>query len=138
MKFCQPHWDQLKAAIKQRGLWDFVARDGNEAISQMKDQLEGKPATIKTFDPLMAAHWMIANNAMSLLKDIGGNPLALMMENSEHPEMECPICHLNAASLEHDRTCTEPNCKKVRGQTFDEWIDKAADGAAQAAAEIKK
>lgn len=133
MKFCQPHWDRLRHAIQARGLSDLIAKDGAEAAQQMRDDIEGKPKTLDTFDPLMAAHWMIVNNAMEMIKGVGGNPLALMCQDSEHPELECPICHLNFLSAEHDRTCTEPNCKKKRGQTFDDWIDKAADGAAEQA-----
>lgn len=97
----------------------------------MKDQLEGKPETKQNYDPLMSAHWMIVNNAMDTLNQIGTGALILLSPPEDHPEYECPICCLNSLSLEHDRTCTEPNCKKKRGQTFDDWIEKAADGAAE-------
>ena len=137
MKFCQPHWDKLKDAIKVRGLFDLVAKDGKEAMEQAKGQLEGKEQTLENFDPLMAAHWMIVSNSMEMIKGIGGNPLALMMSDPEHPELECPICYLNYLSAEHDRTCTVADCKKVKGQTFDDWIEKAADGALEVAKTLK-
>lgn len=77
----------------------------------------------------MGAHNAIVSNALEMIKSIGQNPLMLMAGDPDHPEWECPICCLNWLSLEHDRTCTEPACKKPKGLTFDDWIDKAADGA---------
>lgn len=129
MKFCQHHWDALKQAIKSRGLFDLVARDGHEALEQAVGELKGEPKTLKNFDPLMSAHWQIVNNAMETLGAIGANPLALMASDPDHPECECPICYLNYLSEEHDRTCTEPTCTKKKGLRFDDWIQKAADGA---------
>lgn len=133
MKFCQSHWEKLRAAIKARGIWDLVAKDGVEALQQAKEELDGKSKNLENFDPLMSAHWAICNNAMATLSKIGSNPLSLLCSDPEHPEWECPICYLNFLSAEHDRTCTDPTCTKKKGQTFDEWIDKAADGAAQVA-----
>lgn len=127
MKFCQNHWSALKLAITKRGLGDFVSADGREAIQREISHMQGEPTTKENFDPLMGAHWMIANRAMQTLSAIGANPLALMAENPEHPEYECPICYLNILSAEHDRTCTEPNCNKPKGLTFDDWIDSVAD-----------
>ncbi len=73
----------------------------------------------------------IAKDAVETLKNIGSNPLLLMSPPEDHPKYECPICCLNSLSAEHDRTCTDPACKKPKGLTFDDWIDKAADGAAE-------
>lgn len=132
MRFCQTHWDKLRDAIKKRGVIEFVAIDGVEAAKQMQSEIQGERKTKQNFDPLMAAHWMIVNNAMDQLKYIGQNPLILMVSDPERPQLECPICCLNWLSLEHDRACTDPNCKKPKGLTFDDWIDKAADGAVSA------
>ena len=137
MKFCQNHWDKLKDAIKARGIFDFVAGSGEEAVKQMKEQLEGKPEAIERFDPLMAAHWAIANNAIDVLKRIGQSPLIMMAPDPEYPQLECPICCLNFLSAEHDRTCSDPNCKKTKGQTFDGWIDRAADEALEKTKELQ-
>lgn len=137
MKMCQNHWDKLRQAIIARGLGDLIAASGQEALQQAKEELEGKPKNRQNFDPLMSAHWAICGNAMGLLKDIGANPLVLMTSDPEHPEHECPLCYLNFLSAEHDRTCTDPNCPKQRGMNFEAWIDKAADGAAEIAKDLK-
>lgn len=132
MKFCQPHWDSLKAAIIARGLGDMIARDGKEAARQMAGHMKGDKVTLENFDPLMSAHWMILGNAVEMIKRVGGDIVPLMTEE------KCPICFLNNLSEEHDKVCVDPNCKKVKGQTFDDWIDKAADGAAEAAKLLKE
>jgi len=137
MKMCQPHWDRLKQAVINLGAGDLIAPTGEAAIAQLADELADKPKTLENFDPLMNAHNLILANAMDTLASVGVNPLSLLCADPEHPERECPICYLNWLSLEHDRTCTVPDCKKVKGQTFDDWIDKAAEGSAQHAAELK-
>jgi hypothetical protein len=132
MKFCLHHWDALKHAISVRGLMDFVAEGGVECVKRQADQVNRAGEITKAnYDPLMGAHWAIANNAIDLLQRNGMNPLVLLAETPEHPEWECPICYLNWLSAEHDRTCTEPTCTKPKGQTFDDWIEKAADGQAE-------
>jgi hypothetical protein len=131
MKFCMPHWEALKKAIAVRGLNDFVSVGGKEALAREVGDLKGEKKTRANFDPLMGAHWTIVNNAMQQITAVGGSPFALMMPNPEHPELECPICHLNFLSAEHDRLCTDPACLKVKGQRFEDWIDKAADGCAE-------
>jgi hypothetical protein len=127
MKFCQPHWDALRLAITNRGLGDFVSKDGVEALNREVRSLDGKPEAKEHFDPLMGAHWAIMTRAMETLQQIGANPLAMMMSDPEHPERECPICYLNFLSAEHDKVCNEPTCKKVKGMTFDNWIESVAD-----------
>lgn len=127
MKFCHIHWDALRKAITNRGLGDFVSGSGHEAIQREVRSLEGKPEAKEHFDPLMGAHWAIVNRAMELLGQIGGNPLALLASDPEHPEHECPICYLNWLSAEHDKICAEPTCQKPKGLTFDDWIESVAD-----------
>lgn len=131
MKFCQKHWGALRQAIQSRGLGDFVAGSGEEALGMTVRDLKGGPATVKSqYDPLMGAHNMIVHNAMSLMQKIGVDPLSLFMSDPEHPEFECPICSLNWHSLNHDRICTDPTCLKERGLQYDDWIEKAAQGSA--------
>jgi hypothetical protein len=127
MRFCQPHWDALRLAITNRGLGDFMSKDGTEAMTRDMRSLAGKPEVKEHFDPLMGAFWAITNRAMDLLKEIGISPLALMASDPEHPELECPICYLNFISAEHDKTCNDPACKKPKGLTFDDWIESVAD-----------
>lgn len=128
MKFCTNHWTALRNAIKVRGMSEFVALNTEQVVEQAKEELAGLPKTRKNFDPLMASHWAIANNAMSHLGSRGMNPLILLSPAPpEHPEWECPICYLNWCYAEHDRTCTDPNCKLPKGIKFDHLIDLAAD-----------
>jgi len=60
MNWCQPHWDQLKAAIEIRGLSKFVAKDGSENVANIREQIEGGE---EKFDPLMGA-WIRINGYM--------------------------------------------------------------------------
>lgn len=131
MKFCMKHWNALRDAIKIRGMSEFVALDGAQSLEMAKDEMKGVPKTRKNFDPLMASHWAIANNAMTTLANLGQNPLILLTADPEHPEWECPICCLNWLFAEHDRTCTNPECKLQKGITMDHWVDKAADEMAE-------
>ncbi|HEY6154670.1 MAG TPA: hypothetical protein VIW07_13095 [Candidatus Udaeobacter sp.] len=131
MKMCMNHWTALKKAISTRGLMDFVAGSGEKCVKRQAAQFRSATITKETYDPLMAAYWAIAGNAMDLLQRNGMNALVMMTEQPGHPEWECPICYLNWVSAEHDRTCTEPTCTKPKGQTFDDWINKAADGQAE-------
>jgi len=73
LRFCKAHWDELREKIRERGLYQFVAKDGAEAMQRM---VEGG------FDPLMSAHNRILENALS----IGG--LGLMVGDL------CPLCEL--------------------------------------------
>lgn len=128
MKFCQNHWTALRNAIKVRGMSEFVALNTEQAVAQAREELAGVPKTRKNFDPLMASHWAITNNAMEHIASRGMNPLVLLQPAPpEHPEWECPICYLNWCYAEHDRTCTDLKCTLKKGITFDEWIDCAAD-----------
>lgn len=81
MKFCQPHWDDLKTAIKDRGLWHLVAADGRAAMDRAIDEMN-RTATDKAYDPLMAAHWSICGQAMKQ----GG----LYLMSGDY----CPLCEL--------------------------------------------
>lgn len=130
VRMCMPHWERLRVAIADRGLSALVAESGEQAARNLASEVEDGPS-IDNFDPLMSAHNAIAANAMDTLGSIGANPLMLLTSDPDHPEYECPICCLNALSAEHDATCTEPSCQKPKGLTFDDWIDKAADGAAE-------
>lgn len=127
MKFCINHWTALREAIKVRGMSEFVALDGAQALDMAKQEMAGVPKTRKNFDPLMASHWAIANNAMSTLASMGQNPLMMLAADPEHPEFECPICCLNWICAEHDKVCNNPQCRLPKGLTFDKWINTAAD-----------
>lgn len=114
MKFCQPHWSDLRAAIDARGLTPLVAADGRTAARNMAAELHGQPESIKTFDPLMSAHWAIASNALELVG------MRLMFGEL------CPICEVNEEAPRHGKPAT----------FADDWVNLAADGAARRVAEL--
>lgn len=137
MKFCQDHWDRLRAAIADRGLDGLVARGGAEAVRRQVDELKsGRSAD--TFDPLMSAHWAIASNASDYIGRAGGNPLYLMFDGPEDPVTDygpehegrtwprCPLCYIN---MVHELTCKEGACTLPRLGGFDWMIERAADDA---------
>jgi hypothetical protein len=88
MKFCQPHWERLKAEIKSHGVADFIAKDGHEAMAQVVGELKGEEKTRRNYDPLMAANMMIWNRAIQC----GG--LYLMTQKPDGGEY-CPICEVD-------------------------------------------
>src|SRR5512138_3437959 len=90
VKFCQSHWDKLRAAIDARGLSRFIAKDGTEALRRTTIELEQQKSVRESWDPLMSAHWAIVNNAMS------STPagLALMAPNEDGSD-RCPLCYIN-------------------------------------------
>lgn len=97
MKFCQKHWEDLKQAIKDKGMWDLVAIDGHAALYMMKQELEGSE-TDSTYDPLMAAHNMISAKAL----EYGG----LYLMTGDY----CPLCELIShapGGSDGEATCRE-------------------------------
>lgn len=145
MKFCQDHWDALRAKIEERGLAGLVAPSGVIAAEQQKDQFERalsgeQEATPANFDPLMSAHWAIASNAMSTI-----SPLYLMADGDEDPVEgfgqkgegrtwpRCPLCYLNLA---HELTCKDARCTLDEKRGYDWMLDRAADEAKDKAVEL--
>jgi hypothetical protein len=78
MKFCQNHWDGLRAAIDERGLSKFVAKSGQEVMDKVAHELK---TTEAVFDPLMQAMFAILNNALE-----GGHNMYLLTGDY------CPVC----------------------------------------------
>lgn len=81
MKFCMPHWNALREAIRSRKMWVLVAPNGLAASRRIQDELDGVE-TDATYDPLMAAHWMISNKAL----EYGG----LYLMTGDY----CPLCEV--------------------------------------------
>ncbi len=124
MKFCQPHWDTLRAALDQAGLGGFVAKDGQEALKKtvrsLENAAEGAEDGAAQFEPLMGAHWAIVNNAMDFVG------FALMVQNEDGSD-RCPLCFITA---DHKAKCTDPGCQI---ESYDHWIGHAvADQVANA------
>ena len=156
MKFCQDHWDRLRAKIEERGLDDLIAPSGVIAAAQIADQINrGKAGddepTVANFDPLMGAHWAITSNALNML---GGSVMYLMTDGDED-EIDfsqyrngedvrarmalvdaptwprCPLCYLNLA---HELTCSGCELPQVDG--YDWMLDRAADDALEQAKKL--
>ena len=101
MKFCMPHWEGLKTAIRSRGLFDLVSNSQEEAIGKLKDELQTGEAGARNFDPLLSAHNAIVGAA---LKDAG---LAIFIGD------RCPLCE----------------CDKQQAGLALNWINGSADDA---------
>lgn len=85
MDWCQTHWNQLREAVRVRGLDKFGAQDSKQAHADAVAQLEGEKTD---FDPLMGSFWAINNQ---MLEDVGlyamGKcPLCILVED-KHPEL---------------------------------------------------
>lgn len=111
MKMCQPHWEELRAAIDARGLTPLVADGGKQAMRNIESEVNDG-STIANFDPLMAAHNAIWSNCMNLAG------LTVMAPNDDGSE-RCAYCYILAEAPKHG----------VADGRFDNWIDLAADGA---------
>lgn len=88
MRMCQFHWDQLRAAVDERGMSGLIAGDGHKAAEAMDRELAGA-SEASDFDPLMAANWAIFSRALKM----GG--LYLMTEDESCNEY-CPLCEADA------------------------------------------
>lgn len=107
MKFCQPHWDALRAAIDVRGLSHLVGKSGEVAAERLAREASGA-ATPSDFDPLMGAHNAIT---AQFLKDVGLEGLS----------QGCPVCSVGKYSTD----CVM------------NWINGASDDALRIARELK-
>jgi hypothetical protein len=122
VKFCEDHWALLRKAIDDRGLGGFVADSGEQLGKMMvSEATEGR--TVDNFDPLMGAHNAIMSNALDLVG------IALCAPNEDGSE-RCPLCFLTET---HKANCDDPDCTV---ESFDHWIDKAADDMQAASEEL--
>jgi hypothetical protein len=121
MKFCADHWGKLEAAICARGLRQFVASSGQEAIHRMATELadDSKEKERSTFEPLIAAHFCIIGNVLNVVG------LAVMAPNGSD---KCPLCFIQT---EHDAHCKATDCIP-----YETWIDRAADDQLARAKEL--
>lgn len=103
MNWCQAHWDQLRLAVKAKGLEQFGAQDAQEAAAQMLAEIEGEA---ETFDPLLGSYWRI-NNAMA-------ESLQRLGRGNEVLQLKCPLCILVDDGQPH---------------LVENWIDGVTDSA---------
>jgi hypothetical protein len=107
MKFCTPHWDQLKEAIRIRGLMHLVASSGEAAFERTVAELKGEETTAN-YDPLMTATYMIYGRAI----DCGG--LYLLAGDF------CPLCELDKNARNADGSIPQPLAAT-------QWIEGCTD-----------
>lgn len=110
MKFCQTHWDKLRAEVSSAGLDSFVSKDHVQAAVRFVASADGQ--TRDNFDPLLVAHNMILSNALDL---VGIELLVLDQDGNDR----CPLCFVTS---EHKAECKKPDCKI---EDFDHWIGYA-------------
>lgn len=82
MKFCDKHWEQLRQAIKDKGMWSLVSKSEGEAVQEIVNELHGR---VHKYDPLMTAHTAIVAAA---LKDGG----LYLLSTDEDGKAYCPLC----------------------------------------------
>lgn len=100
MKFCQPHWNELRKALADKGMGELGAKSGADAIERVKEELEGT-ATDVTFDPLMACNWQIVQKVCERLPYV----LIEMKPDGEH---YCPLCEAEVHTHPSAPTCAHP------------------------------
>lgn len=126
MQFCQPHWDDLREAIRKVGLEAWVSESGEAVARAIADQIETGNVTIDNFDPLMDAHFAIASNVASECHRQGDPGLVMILIT----EPICPLCLANLM-CSIDRPMNTDDIRlalaagKVSGE-YDEWLDSAA------------
>lgn len=92
MRMCMPHWNELKEAIRVRGLYKFVSKSGTEAVQRLA---RGDEHPEETPDPLMDANMRITMMAL----DQGG--VTLMAPNDDGSE-RCPLCEVERCGVKAD------------------------------------
>lgn len=105
MKTCTKHWEELKQAIRDRGLEHLVSKNGAECAERFR-KMHGGDTDPKLYDPLFDSHMMIMANAASAA------PYLLEKENAEL----CCLCELDAHKAE-------------MGEGASDWIRNSTDGA---------
>ncbi len=123
MRMCDDHWNELKKKLDDRGLTQFIAKDGKEAVERFVEDLQALEKDKKNFDPLL-----FANNAImfNVLDTVG---LAVMGQD-ENGNEHCPICYVI-------NTCP---CRKDPKPgivcTFTTWTTHAANDALEEAKKL--
>src|SRR5258708_3288674 len=108
MRICDPHWNQLKTAIDERGLSGFVSKDGEAAVKIFVATASGAEGK-DVFDPLLQANLAIWGNALEAFGP------EIMSEGAP-----CPLCALD----NHAAGCNDEGCPRETGM---DWIGYAAE-----------
>lgn len=82
MKMCLEHWAMCREAVMDRGMGGLIAKSGEQAVENLKTELEGGKSE---FDPLMSMHWHWTNAALAA----GG---LYLLTDDEDGQPYCPLC----------------------------------------------
>ena len=118
MKFCTAHWEALKEGVRSRGMWHLVAQSGEDAAANMAQELQGGE---EVFDPLMGAHWRIANRVLQNLAKSQGPEAALGAVGD--PDF-CPLCAVQQSYESYGEAHRPPAALDAQG-----WVDTTLDSA---------
>ena len=108
MKLCPPHWDELKAALDQRGLGRFTGRDIARVVTDAVERLP-TASPRDSYDPLMSAMLGLYVEAI----DVAGGQ---MLHDDAESEL-CPVCYVVAGC----------QCGRGAACLFLKWVEQAAD-----------
>lgn len=94
MKFCEAHWEAIRAELAKRGLDKFVSPDGPEAMRRMNaamiEERDKLPKKVENFEPLMQCHNMIVGRSFEFF-----GPPYMMAHNGDEKingGHRCPVC----------------------------------------------
>ena len=87
MKICPTHWNMLKDACRDRGMWHLVHQSGEAAAEALARQMQSGSEDSDDFDPLLHANMMIWVQALEM-----GGPY--LMDSPSEGEHYCPICEV--------------------------------------------
>lgn len=109
MKWCQSHWDKLRAEVDRQGLGALVPESGEAAASVLQRAAAGEEG-IDAFDPLMGAHLVVNSFIASMLGQRGiigrGGIIAVYGLDG------CAVCKVDEVhqadcrNVNHEKPCT--------------------------------
>lgn len=88
MKFCQPHFGELKKLVISKGMGGLIESDEDAVAERARAEVDGTAMT-DTYDPLMAAHWMLIGRAFEL-----GGFYLLESKPGDGDGHYCPMCEV--------------------------------------------
>ncbi len=93
MKFCPVHWAALRDMVIGKGMGALIAKDGTAVAERVMEELEGV-ATPATYDPLMAAQWMLTGMALK-----NGGMYLMGQKPGDGDGEYCPLCEVESAGI---------------------------------------
>ena len=113
MRWCQQHWDGLRAEVKRQGLDALVPDSGEKAAEILTRQIDGE-TSVDAFDPLMGAMWAINSFIAAQMGD--GGFLAVLTYDG------CPICKADEV---HQARCAVngPGCTDSYARFFPNAVE---------------